>query len=78
MKLELSAGRKVVLRCAGCARDLRLVGIEVDTMDRRREIQTFECDNCNAIQISIKTNLRTAFLPSFNGIPFKNSAKRLH
>ena len=56
MKDGASAAGEVGPRCAGCARDLRLVGIELDIVDRRCEIHTFECDNCNEIQI--KTSIQ--------------------
>ena len=45
------AVRESVPHCADCTRDLRLVGIELDVDDRRREIRTFECDGCNEIHI---------------------------
>ena len=53
--------------CAGCARDLRLVGIELDVDDRRREIRTFECDDCHAVQIKTSTHyILSATLAGFS------------
>ena len=62
--------------CAGCARDLRLVGIELDVDDRRREIRTFECDDCHAVQIKTSTQILSATLAEFQPHLSRNSAGR--